>query len=140
MFQMSFHEIFCSSCLFVCLCLFVFVCVAVSTDEYVTDFKWASNKYQEKLTLSEIASKIYQVWLFCLTSPFPFLCSLPPFFFFHYFVCSFWHINTVFSLLFYTFFLLFWHNIRLIYCDICLIQHAQSGCCQDRRRASSQTN
>lgn len=32
---------------------------AVSTDNFVTDFKWASNKFQEKLALTEISGKIH---------------------------------------------------------------------------------
>eukprot|EP00299_Pterocystis_sp_00344_P001206 c11040_g1_i1.p1 GENE.c11040_g1_i1~~c11040_g1_i1.p1 ORF type:complete len:400 (-),score=92.23 c11040_g1_i1:53-1204(-) len=32
----------------------------VTTQDYVTDFKWASNKYQEKLTLPEITLKLFQ--------------------------------------------------------------------------------
>jgi V-type H+-transporting ATPase subunit C len=32
----------------------------VTTLEYVTDFKWASNKYQEKLSLPEITTKLFQ--------------------------------------------------------------------------------
>eukprot|EP00300_Choanocystis_sp_HF-7_P036783 c52699_g1_i1.p1 GENE.c52699_g1_i1~~c52699_g1_i1.p1 ORF type:complete len:393 (-),score=103.18 c52699_g1_i1:146-1324(-) len=31
-----------------------------STEEFVTNFTWASNKYQEKLSLGEINAKIYQ--------------------------------------------------------------------------------
>eukprot|EP00301_Raphidiophrys_heterophryoidea_P010327 c15417_g1_i1.p1 GENE.c15417_g1_i1~~c15417_g1_i1.p1 ORF type:complete len:419 (+),score=100.50 c15417_g1_i1:152-1258(+) len=33
---------------------------SIPPDEFVMDFKWASNKYQEKLTLNEINAKIFQ--------------------------------------------------------------------------------